>query len=126
MLHDTVEDCGITIEDISKEFGYKIAALVEELTTDKELCEKIGKTEYLCEKMLHMSSYALRVKLADRLHNCSDLNSMSEKFCNDYIPQTLQIMHKLETKRKLTSTHKELIKRITKQIIDSSWYHQGG
>ena len=32
LLHDVVEDCGVTIEDIVKEFGSDVASLVSALT----------------------------------------------------------------------------------------------
>lgn len=115
LLHDTVEDCDITIEEIAKEFGYQIASLVDELTTDKKLCEKLGKTVYLINKMLNMSSYALRIKLGDRLKNCLDMEGIDKKSKEAYFKQTKVILKNLK-KRKLTKTHKKLIKLIKKAI----------
>ena len=37
MLHDVVEDCGISHADIAKEFGLKIAYLVSEVSDDPDL-----------------------------------------------------------------------------------------
>src|SRR5258706_11264623 len=67
LLHDIVEDCEVSIEEIAREFGHGVASLVDELTSDQVEIDAIGKKEYLAQKMLKMSSYALRIKLADRL-----------------------------------------------------------
>src|SRR5438105_4553107 len=77
LLHDTVEDNPeITIEMIANEFGYQVASIVEELTNDPLLIEKFGKTEYLCQKVLRLSSYSLTGKLGDRLSNIRDIDGL--------------------------------------------------
>src|SRR5688572_2251801 len=35
VLHDVVEDCGVTVADVEKEFGYSVSSLVMFLTCDK-------------------------------------------------------------------------------------------
>ena len=116
ILHDTVEDTDATIKDIFEIFGPHIASLVAELTLDKSQYEKIGKKEYLAQELNHMSSYALAIKLCDRLDNCSDLNSMDEKFKIYYVEQTRYIISKLD--RHLTATHKKLLVQI-EHMLDS-------
>lgn len=116
ILHDTVEDCDVTLQEIFQLFGAQVASLVEELTTDKKECERRGKTVYLCVKVLEMSSYGLRIKLADRLHNCSDLLNMPQSFRDKYITETLAIIGVLKAKGKLTKSHRILISRIIKEI----------
>lgn len=115
LAHDIVEDCDVTIQEIADEFGYKVAALVDELTSDPDKIKEMGKKEYLLDKMLNMSSYALRIKLADRLHNVSDMDSMKDSDRVRTIEQTLFILNGL-TERKLTKTHKKLITLIRKKI----------
>lgn len=115
VLHDTVEDCGITLEQIAKEFGYQVAALVEELTLDKEKYKSIGKKEYLAQELHDMSSYALSIKLCDRLDNISDMKEMSRHFQIRYKEETEYILNKIKT-RKLTKTHNKLIKLINKEL----------
>jgi len=117
LLHDVVEDCGVSIYEIRERFGLQIAALVEELTTDKALCTKMGKTAYLLDKMTHMTSYALRFKLADRLDNVSDMSNMSAAFKVKYKQETLDILAGLDASgRKLTKTHRYLIKEILRKL----------
>lgn len=111
LLHDTVEDCNVTLEEIAKEFGHGVSSLVEELTSDEKEIALKGKKHYLAHKMLGMSSYALRIKLADRLDNVQDIEpNMINK-----IEETRYILESLKN-RKLTSTHKKLIKMINKKI----------
>lgn len=98
LLHDVVEDCaGVTIQEIAKKFGYYVAALVEELTSDKKEIGKIGKTEYLKKKMEKMTSYALVIKLADRRHNVEDMKDTSKAFQKRYTQETLEILDHLES-----------------------------
>ena len=119
MLHDVVEDCEVKISAIRKLFGDEVADLVEELTTDKAACKAIGKTNYLKAKMLAMSSYALRIKLADRLNNCEDLAKFKKEDREKRITETLEIIKALELQRELTQSHKILIKRIMEAIKPS-------
>ena len=48
-LHDTIEDTDTTKEDLEKMFGVLVASLVQELTSDKEEIDKIGKKK--CQAM---------------------------------------------------------------------------
>jgi (p)ppGpp synthase/HD superfamily hydrolase len=116
ILHDVVEDCDVTIEEIAELFGYHVAAMVQDLTSDKEEIERIGKTQYLINKMLKMSTYTLCIKLVDRLDNIKDMVSMSESFRQKQIDSTTQILEALENGRKLTKTHKLIIGMIRKEM----------
>ena len=65
-LHDVIEDCKVTKEQLEHEFNPEIARIVCALTRD------IDRQAYL-ERIRH-SDYAIQiVKLADVVHNCSTL-----------------------------------------------------
>jgi (p)ppGpp synthase/HD superfamily hydrolase len=121
ILHDVVEDCyqNMTRDEkmamIAKEFGYAVASLVDELTLDKSQYSQIGKTQYLCNEVMKMSSYALAIKLCDRLDNVMDLKDMDKEFSERYKKETRDILQAL-SKRPLTETHKKLVKLIKKEI----------
>ena len=116
VLHDVVEDCDVTIDEIATLFGYQVASMVEELTSDKEKIKKLGKTQYLIEKMVHMSSYSLCIKLVDRLCNIKDMVDMKEDFIDKQIESTKLILEALISNRKLTKTHKLIVKKIKKEM----------
>lgn len=83
LLHDTVEDTPVTLEDIEKNFGAEIAQLVDGVT---KLSRLEGKTEGSKQaenfrKLVVAMSEDLRVllvKLADRLHNMQTLSHIAK------------------------------------------------
>lgn len=114
--HDLAEDTDTTLAEIAEHFGHKVAALVEELSTNKVECDLLGKPQYLLNKMLAMSTYALCIKLCDRLDNLEDMKTMSEEFKSKSIAETRFILEGLINGRDLTKTHKGLIKDIKKYL----------
>ncbi|MHC1590919.1 MAG: HD domain-containing protein [Candidatus Helarchaeales archaeon] len=106
LLHDTLEDTNTTYKEIKDLFGEKVADLVLELTSDREEKKKLGKAAYLSRKLNQMSSDALTIKLADRLHNVSDLNEADPKFRERYKKETMIILSELH--RDLNPLQKEL------------------
>ncbi len=83
LLHDTVEDTHMTVEDIRASFGDKAAVIVDGLTKISGVFDK--GTSLQAEnfrKMLLTLSDDIRViliKLADRLHNMRTLDSMARE-----------------------------------------------
>ncbi len=84
LLHDVVEDTDYSLEDIEREFGPKIASLIDGLTKISGTYNKENSSSLQAEnfrKMLLTLSDDLRViliKIADRLHNMRTLDSMPE------------------------------------------------
>ena len=116
LLHDTIEDVEeITKDVIEDEFGELVASIVWELTSDKNKVSEMGKAKYILNKMLRMTSYALVIKLADRLHNCSDLDNGSDNFRKKYVKETRYVLDGLN-QRYLSETHKGLINEIDEKI----------
>jgi (p)ppGpp synthase/HD superfamily hydrolase len=116
ILHDVVEDCGVPIKKIAKKFGYHVAALVQELTLDKSKYESIGKTEYLAQELIKMSSYALAIKLCDRLDNVCDMEKMDDMFKDRYVAETQTLLDRLQQRDKLTKTHLALMELIQVEL----------
>lgn len=121
ICHDLVEDVKeVTIQMIADRYGLMVASLVQELTSDEEEIKRVGKDKYLLDKMVRMTSYALRIKLADRLHNVSDMLSIPAEKRAKYIVETNYILDGLfESKRKLTKTHLQLIDMIKENIKET-------
>lgn len=109
LLHDVVEDTEVTNEDIVKLFGIEIGKLVYELTSIDELVKKMGKPEYLLDKMLTMSSDGLLVKLCDRYQNLSDHFNSSDSFRRNYYNQTKYIIDGLKKGRQLNRKHSIIV-----------------
>ena len=116
LLHDTLEDTYTSYRELVENFGEYVASLVLELTTAKYACNYIGKAQYLEEKMEHMTSYALTIKLADRLDNLTDMAGCKPEKQQKMINDTIYILSHLEKNRELTKSQQELSKAIKKEI----------
>ncbi len=68
LLHDTIEDVGVTRDDLVQRFGADVADLVEEVTDDKSL-PKPERKRLQVENAPHKSERAQAIKLADKISN---------------------------------------------------------
>lgn len=107
ILHDVLEDTAATFTELTDRFTPLTASLVLELTSDSNEIDRVGKLVYLKAKLTGMSSYALTIKLADRLHNVSD--RPTKKMLSD----TLDLLAHLRARRRLTASQEALIEQIT-------------
>ena len=71
-LHDTIEDTQTTRDEISREFGKKIAGIVAEVTDDKSLPKEERKRLQI-ERAPHKSPAASLVTMADKIANLRDM-----------------------------------------------------
>ena len=82
LLHDTVEDTDITLEDIQREFGTEIAKIVDGLTKISTVLDANSPSTQQAENFkkilltLTDDPRVILIKLADRLHNMRTLDSM--------------------------------------------------
>jgi len=79
LLHDTVEDTEVTLEDIESSFGKEIRILVDGVTKLSRLegkSENLNQAENFRKLLIAMSEdlRVLLVKLADRMHNMETLH----------------------------------------------------
>jgi GTP diphosphokinase / guanosine-3',5'-bis(diphosphate) 3'-diphosphatase len=71
-LHDSVEDTGVTAEELEQRFGSDVASLVMEVTDDKSLPKETRKA--LQVKNAHtITARAQILKLADKISNLRSL-----------------------------------------------------
>lgn len=95
LLHDTIEDTNTSYGEILQLFGIKVANLVEELTSDKEEANKIGKAQYLTNKINGLSEDARLIKFLDRENNVSDFPKSPMEFSKRYAKETQYILDHL-------------------------------
>ena len=80
LLHDTVEDTDITLEDVQREFGNEIAKIVDGLTKISNVIDVNAsqQAENFRKILLTLTDdpRVILIKLADRLHNMRTLDSM--------------------------------------------------
>ena len=74
LLHDTVEDVGVTAKELTEAFGADVAQLVLEVTDDKTL-EKAERKRLQVEKAPHKSQRAKMIKMADKISNVRAITS---------------------------------------------------
>ncbi len=83
LLHDTVEDTDITLEDIQREFGSEIAKIVDGLTKISSVMDSNAsqQAENFKKILLTLTDdpRVILIKLADRLHNMRTLDSMKRE-----------------------------------------------
>jgi len=72
LLHDTIEDTATTGDELRREFGARIAAMVEEVTDDQAL-PKAERKRLQIEHAAGLSQGAKLVKLADKICNLRDV-----------------------------------------------------
>ena len=85
LLHDTVEDTEITLDDIKHEFGDNIAKIIDGLTKISNVVDLKADTTIQAENFrkilltLADDPRVILIKLADRLHNMRTLDSLSRE-----------------------------------------------
>ncbi|MBK7882902.1 MAG: bifunctional (p)ppGpp synthetase/guanosine-3',5'-bis(diphosphate) 3'-pyrophosphohydrolase [Chitinophagaceae bacterium] len=83
LLHDTVEDTDITLEDIQREFGIEIAKIVDGLTKISTVIDAntSQQAENFKKILLTLTDdpRVILIKLADRLHNMRTMDSMKRE-----------------------------------------------
>lgn len=113
LLHDVVEDCDVTPDDIEKEFGPDVCQIVVGLTKISKIKFKT-KEESQAEnfrKMVIAMAKDLRViivKLGDRMHNMRTLQYVSEDKQKKIAQETLDIYVPLASRLGINSVKGEL------------------
>jgi len=118
LLHDVLEDTYTSYRELQDRFGEVVASLVMEVTSSTFMPKLVGKQIYLAHKMQYMSSYALIIKLADRLDNISDLNGLKEEKIRKTFFDTIYMINFIEAKRNLTDAQRDLIMAIRSKLGD--------
>jgi len=113
LLHDVVEDTGVSSDDIANEFGKPVAQLVDGVTKlDKiHFEDKAQAQAENFRKMLLAMARDVRViliKLADRLHNMRTLEAMQPDKVSRIAQETLEIYAPIANRLGLNKVYQEL------------------
>ena len=96
LLHDSVEDTSVTIEDVEREFGEQVAHIVEGVTKISKLnfaSREERQAENVRKMVLAMVDdiRVVLIKLADRLHNMRTLAPLPPERREQIARETLEI-----------------------------------
>ncbi len=94
LLHDTVEDTGYRLDELSAEFGDEVAMLVDGVTKlDKVKYGESAQAETVRKMIVAMSRdiRVLVIKLADRLHNARTWGFVPPEKATKKATETLEI-----------------------------------
>jgi guanosine-3',5'-bis(diphosphate) 3'-pyrophosphohydrolase len=96
LLHDSVEDTTVTIEEITEKFGEQVAHIVEGVTKISKIdfaSREEAQAENVRKMMLAMVDdiRVVLIKLADRLHNMRTLQHLSPERQTKIAKETLEI-----------------------------------
>lgn len=113
ILHDVVEDTGVELDDIKREFGANVALLVDGVTKITQMPFSTREEEQAenVRKMLLAMSQDIRViiiKLADRLHNMRTSDGWYPQKRRDKAKETLDIYAPLAHRLGIRAIKEEL------------------
>ena len=113
LMHDAMEDCGITKSELIERFGAPTADLVDGLTKLDKLqfsTREEGQAESFRKMLLAMARdvRVILIKLADRLHNMRTVLAIAEDRRQRMARETLDIYAPIAHRLGLNQTFREL------------------
>ncbi|MBL8303526.1 MAG: bifunctional (p)ppGpp synthetase/guanosine-3',5'-bis(diphosphate) 3'-pyrophosphohydrolase, partial [Ideonella sp.] len=113
LMHDAMEDCGITKSELIERFGAPTADLVDGLTKLDKLqfsTREEGQAESFRKMLLAMARdvRVILIKLADRLHNMRTMEAMAAAKRTRIARETLDIYAPIAHRLGLNQTYREL------------------
>ena len=99
LLHDVVEDCGVTHATLKDRFGQRVADLVEMVTdvSRPEDGNRRVRKEIDLEHLIRACSEAQTIKLADLIDNTKSIVAFDPQFAKVYLEEKrrlLCVLHK--------------------------------
>lgn len=99
LLHDVIEDCGVTKQDLlNAGFGYRIAKLVTDLTNIRSgknrATRKAGDREHLS----NCSARVQTIKVCDIWHNAKTMHLDQTDFGKLLYSEPLEVLDKVDSK----------------------------
>lgn len=113
LMHDVMEDCGVTKSDLIEKFGSSVADLVDGLTKLDKLefnTREENQAESFRKMLLAMARdvRVILIKLADRTHNMRTMSDMPREKWGRISSETLEIYAPIAHRLGLNQTYREL------------------
>ncbi|MDP3347788.1 RelA/SpoT family protein [Hydrogenophaga sp.] len=113
LMHDAIEDCGVTKEELVERFGAPVADLVDGLTKLEKLefdTREQNQAESFRKMLLAMAKdvRVILIKLADRTHNMRTMGDMPRSKWQRISNETLEIYAPIAHRLGLNFTYREL------------------
>ena len=113
LMHDAMEDCGVTKIELIEKFGAPVADLVDGLTKLDKLqfsTREESQAESFRKMLLAMARdvRVILIKLADRLHNMRTMDAMAPAKRTRIAGETLEIYAPIAHRLGLNQTYREL------------------
>lgn len=113
LMHDAMEDCGITKTELIERFGAPVADLVDGLTKLDKLqfsTREESQAESFRKMLLAMARdvRVILIKLADRLHNMRTMDAVAQVKRTRIAGETLEIYAPIAHRLGLNQTYREL------------------
>ena len=113
LLHDAIEDCGVTKPELVERFGSPVAELVDGLTKLDKLhfnTREENQAESFRKMLLAMARdvRVILIKLADRSHNMRTLSDVPRDKWTRISSETLEIYAPIAHRLGLNQTYREL------------------
>ncbi|MFM1979126.1 MAG: hypothetical protein RLZ68_391 [Pseudomonadota bacterium] len=113
LLHDALEDCGVTKIELIERFGSPVAELVDGLTKLDKLhfnTREENQAESFRKMLLAMARdvRVILIKLADRSHNMRTLSDMPKSKWGRIASETVEIYAPIAHRLGLNQTYREL------------------
>jgi len=113
LMHDAIEDCGVTKQELAERFGAPVADLVDGLTKLEKLefdTREQNQAESFRKMLLAMAKdvRVILIKLADRTHNMRTMGDMPRSKWERISSETLEIYAPIAHRLGLNFTYREL------------------
>ena len=127
LLHDAMEDCGVSKQDLIERFGSSVAELVDGLTKLDKLqftTREEGQAESFRKMLLAMARdvRVILIKLADRTHNMRTMGDLPRSKWSRISSETIEIYAPIANRLGLNQTYRELQELAFRHLMP--WRHQ--
>ena len=98
LLHDVVEDAGITLSAVQEQFGPEVAGLVEWLTEAPAPANTPRRVRKELERQRrgNAPAAAQTIMLADMIDNCQSIAQLDPTFAAVYLPEKARLLEVLQ------------------------------